>query len=346
MIWLWLREAENAHTRAVCILVWMEVVRLSLGDLAARLRSPLAAEELSAAGGVACVVLEDAHAAVPPLEQSPACPVVAVAQGADMPGIVDVGTNSDEEAERVVEAIGRNPSAAMVLVQLLRHNERAGVEDGLFAESLAYSSLQHGAEFRAWLSAWRSQARKPRPPACAPAAIVERADDVLRITLNRPEKRNAYAADVRDALCEGLALAVVDASIRQVVLQGAGACFSAGGDLDEFGAARDAALAHASRMTRSAAPLMHRLRDRVEAHLHGACIGAGIELPAFAGRVVARQDAFFQLPEVGMGLIPGAGGTVSILRRVGRRRLAHMALTGMRVTASTALAWGLVDAVE
>ena len=69
-------------------------------------------------------------------------------------------------------------------------------------------------------------------------------------------------------------------------------------------------------------------------------------MPAFAGRVVAREDAFFQLPEVGMGLIPGAGGTTSILRRIGKRRLAYMALTGARIDAGTALDWGLVDALE
>ena len=71
--------------------------------------------------------------------------------------------------------------------------------------------------------------------------------------------------------------------ITEVVLEGAGACFSAGGDLSEFGEARDAGLAHASRMTRSAGALLHRLlRRRATARLHGACIGAGIELPAFA----------------------------------------------------------------
>ena len=80
--------------------------------------------------------------------------------------------------------------------------------------------------------------------------------------------------------------------------------------------------------------------------LHGACIGAGIELPAFVSHVVAREDAFFQLPEVSMGLVPGAGGTASILPRIGRRRLAYMALTGARVDAETALAWGLVDEIQ
>ena len=324
----------------------MEVVRLSPDQLVARLRSP-AAEELSVAAGVACVVLEDA--AAPVLREalpSPRCPVVAVHPSAAAPDIVDAAVGSAEQADRVVEAVQRNPIAAAVLVQLLRHNERVGVEDGLFAESLAYSGLQHGAEFRAWLAARRSQPRKRRSSPRAPAVLVERAREELRITLNRPAKRNAYAADMRDALCEALAVAIADDSIRQVVLQGAGACFSAGGDLDEFGAARDAPLAHVSRMTRSAALLLHRLRDRTHARLHGACIGAGIELPAFAGRVVAHADAFFQLPEVGMGLIPGAGGTVGILRRIGRGRLAWMALTGARVDAPTALAWGLVDAVE
>lgn len=324
----------------------MKVVRLSPTKLETRLRSP-AAEDLSAAAGVACVVLEGGQAPGPPCAHPPPrCPVVAVHPGGEVPNIVDVAVRSAEQAERVVEAIQRNPIAAMVLVQLVRHNERVGVEDGLFAESLAYSSLQHGAEFLSWLSAWQAQSRRRHPPSGEPAVLAERADEQLRITLNRPAKRNAYAADVRDALCEALAVAVADESIRQVVLQGAGACFSAGGDLDEFGVARDAALAHASRMTRSAASLLHRLRERTCARLHGACIGAGIELPAFAARVVAREDAFFQLPEVGMGLIPGAGGTVSILRRIGRRRLAYMALTGERVHTPEALAWGLVDAVE
>ncbi|MFP6795782.1 MAG: enoyl-CoA hydratase/isomerase family protein, partial [Pseudomonadales bacterium] len=83
--------------------------------------------------------------------------------------------------------------------------------------------------------------------------------------------------------------------------------------------------------------------DRIEVHVHGACIGAGIELPAFAHRVIAQRNAFFQLPEVSMGLIPGAGGTASILPRIGRHRMAAWALTGVRIDAETAMLWGLVD---
>jgi enoyl-CoA hydratase/carnithine racemase len=83
----------------------------------------------------------------------------------------------------------------------------------------------------------------------------------------------------------------------------------------------------------------------VEAHVHGACVGAGVELPAFARRVVAAPDTWFQLPEVGMGLVPGAGGTASLPRRIGRQRTAWLALTGVRLPAATALEWGLVDAI-
>ncbi|HRD62678.1 MAG TPA: enoyl-CoA hydratase/isomerase family protein, partial [Nocardioides sp.] len=77
----------------------------------------------------------------------------------------------------------------------------------------------------------------------------------------------------------------------------------------------------------------------------GACIGAGIEIPAFAETVVATPDAWFRLPELSMGLVPGAGGTVSIPRRIGRWRTAWLLLTGRDLAAATALEWGLVDVV-
>jgi enoyl-CoA hydratase/carnithine racemase len=83
----------------------------------------------------------------------------------------------------------------------------------------------------------------------------------------------------------------------------------------------------------------------VEARVHGACIGAGAELPAFVGRVVAAEGTFFQLPELSMGLVPGAGGTASLPRRIGRQRTAWMALSGERVDVETALRWGLVDEI-
>jgi enoyl-CoA hydratase/carnithine racemase len=99
-------------------------------------------------------------------------------------------------------------------------------------------------------------------------------------------------------------------------------------------------------MTRSPARAMAAVADRLVAHLHGACFGSGIELPAFAARVVARPDTVVGLPELSLGLIPGAGGTVSVTRRIGRHRTAWLALTGRTIDAATALEWGLVDEIE
>jgi enoyl-CoA hydratase/carnithine racemase len=99
------------------------------------------------------------------------------------------------------------------------------------------------------------------------------------------------------------------------------------------------------RLTRSVAALVDALRDRVVVALHGACIGAGIELPAFATRVVAADDVRIGLPELGLGLVPGAGGTVSLPRRIGRHRVLDLLLTGDTISAESALTWGLVDEV-
>jgi enoyl-CoA hydratase/carnithine racemase len=161
----------------------------------------------------------------------------------------------------------------------------------------------------------------------------------------RSARRNALDAAMRDALAEAFALAAADPELR-LELSGEGKDFCAGGDLDEFGSRPDPALAHLTRLTRSPARLLHTVAGRATAHLHGACLGAGIELPAFAGRVVAAPDTSIGLPEVGLGLVPGAGGTVSLPRRIGRQRTAWIGLSGMRVDARDALRWGLVDEVE
>jgi enoyl-CoA hydratase/carnithine racemase len=166
----------------------------------------------------------------------------------------------------------------------------------------------------------------------------------LVLTLDRAERHNAFSAHMRDELVAGLTVAALEPALT-VVLRGAGPSFCSGGDLDEFGTFPDPATAHLVRTTRSPARLLAGMRERVRAEVHGACIGAGIELAAFAHTVVAAPDAFFQLPEVAMGLIPGAGGTASLPRRIGRQRTAYLALTGCRLDAETARTWGLVDAV-
>ncbi|MCA1008874.1 enoyl-CoA hydratase/isomerase family protein [Rhodococcus hoagii] len=240
--------------------------------------------------------------------------------------------------------VAANPQASVVLRQVLRSSGGLDARPAVDVESLAYSTLLGGPEFARWLE--RRGARPLPPPPHRDPVLVARHGDELRITLNRPERRNAYGARLRDALTSALTIATSDPSITDVVLDGAGPSFCAGGDLDEFGTTPDLTLAHLIRTRAGAGLLVHELAERIEVHVHGACVGGGIEIPAFAGRVVASADAWFRLPEVEMGLIPGAGGTASIPRRIGRWRAMHLFVTGARLDARTALDWGLVDAIR
>ncbi|MFC4055271.1 enoyl-CoA hydratase/isomerase family protein [Actinomadura syzygii] len=239
-------------------------------------------------------------------------------------------------------AVAAHPTAALVLARLLRITQAVPVRAALDAESFAYSTLLGGAEFARWLDG-----RAPRAEALSTPdpVLVARDGDRLTVTLNLPTRRNALGRRLRAALVDALDLAILDDTVERVVLDGAGPVFSSGGDLAEFGTAPDAATAHLVRTSASPGLLVHRLRDRVEVRMKGACAGAGVEIPAFAARVRAEPDTTFWLPEIAMGLIPGAGGTVSIPRRVGRWRTLHLALSGVPLDAPTALAWGLVDEV-
>jgi enoyl-CoA hydratase/carnithine racemase len=247
-------------------------------------------------------------------------------------------------AVQAIEALAaRRPNAASVFAQVLRLGESLDFSAALTLESLAYSTLLGGAEFRDWRA---SLPVRPRSASAEPAVGLERREGALIITLARPEVRNAVGAQMRDDLTQALRLAAADPSIVEVQLRGAGPSFSAGGDLDEFGQAGDLAIAHAIRTQRSPAGLAHELGDRLTVYIQGAAIGGGIEIAAAASRVVADPAAIFRLPEVGMGLIPCAGGTASLPRRIGRHRTAFLGLSGLDLDARQALAWGLVDRLE
>lgn len=241
----------------------------------------------------------------------------------------------------LVATVSSAPLASLVLVDLLQTTGALPVQPALAVEAWAYSTLLGGAEFRAWRS--RTPPRRRHDDADEPPTLVRRHRDTLEITLARPARRNALDRSMRDALVDDLDVALLDPTIEHVVVRGAGPDFCSGGDLDEFGTTEDLALAAAIRVERSPARAVHRLGGRVTCHVHGACVGAGVELPSLAGTVTAEQGAWFMLPELSMGLVPGAGGTVGLPRRIGRWRTAYMALTGARIDLDTAVSWGLVD---
>jgi enoyl-CoA hydratase/carnithine racemase len=233
------------------------------------------------------------------------------------------------------------PQACLVLAQVLRASAGLDVPSALNVESFAYSTLLGGAEFRRWLGSRPARLVPAAGP--EPAVVTERDAGSMRITLNRPARRNAYSRELRDALVEALLVPVLDQTVTRVVIAGAGPSFCSGGDLDEFGTTPDTATAHFIRTSGGAAGLLHRIANRTEVRAHGSCVGAGIELAAFAGRVTAQPGTTFRLPEVAMGLIPGAGGTVSIPRRIGPWRTLYLALSGSALDVDTAVRWGLVD---
>jgi enoyl-CoA hydratase/carnithine racemase len=265
----------------------------------------------------------------------------AIIDVSDLPGTPDRDEAGPEAAvERVREAVLWSPRAAIACGQLVRQTAVLGTGAGLAAEAAAYSLLLGGAEFGRWLR--ERGAARPRRPAAEPV-LVRRDGARLSITLNVPERRNAFSADVREALLDAVLLAEADETIESVELSGAGPAFCSGGDLDEFGRATDLVAAWLVRLARAPWRVIDRIAPKVTVYAHGACVGAGTEIAAYAARVVAAPDAFFALPEVRMGLVPGAGGSVSVVRRIGRWRAAWLMLTGERLPAATALRWGLVD---
>ena len=294
----------------------------SLPEALARLASPYATEELATLTGEGVLVVDL------PAEDTPAlaggageraaerllelpCPTVAL-RPARLPGGVerlarafDLWIERPGDLEGVLEPMRRNPQASLALVQLLRHNEGRSIHDGLIAESLVYATLQAGAEFAKWRAA-RVARTVPTPD--EPAVLTSRDGPRLEIAFNRPDRHNAFGVALRDGLVEALQLAASDESIREIVLCGRGPSFCSGGDLDEFGSLPDPATAHAIRSTRNPGRLLADVADRARAEVHGACIGAGVELPRVRP---ARARA-------GRGVLPAARAVDG--PRAGRRR--------------------------
>lgn len=328
----------------------MDVTRVSDLEFAAALHTGEAHDQFGDPGGHALLVDGDQLGDV--LDRSSmqrlstlACVVAAVTDDPERcPEWADLvlGTH-DPQTDAFLETVRANPQAATVLAVLLRSGETRSTSEGLLAESAAYGLLQGGPEFARWR---RTRTREHRQGEDGPTVLVEREGDRLLVTLNRPRVLNALNAAMRDELDAALHLAVIDPSITAVHLRGAGQTFCSGGDLDEFGTRSDPPTAHLIRLIRSPTRTIAEIADRTTAHLSGRAIGSGIEMAAFAHRVLATGSTRISLPEVRLGLIPGAGGTVSLPRRIGRHATMLLALATESIDAATALEWGLVDEVS
>lgn len=283
----------------------------------------------------------DRAADVPDALVLPPCPVIGFGDPViPLAARLDTVLEAPFSAEGLLRQVAAMPRAAAVTVQLLRLLPALSSEEGLVAESLAYAALQGSEEHLAWRAANRFDR------AAGPGRLrVERESARLHLTLDHPDSGNAIDRALRDQIREVFALAALDGEIAGIDLRASGKAFSLGAELAEFGTTTDPAAAHAIRARTLPAHQVARCADRLEVHVQGACVGAGLELAAWGRRITATPAAWFQLPELAMGILPGAGGCVSLTRRIGRQRTALLILSGKRLSARQALDWGLVDEI-
>jgi 2-oxoglutaroyl-CoA hydrolase len=167
------------------------------------------------------------------------------------------------------------------------------------------------------------------------------ASGVLTVTLDDPAKLNRVPLAARGQLAQLFAELEGDDAVRIVILTGEGENFTAGGEIAAF---MDATPEQLSRLAWNiAAP--ERCPKPVIARLRGYCLGVGLELALACDFRVAADDAQLGLPEVGLGMIPGSGGTQRLARLVGLGRAKDVVMRRRRISAADALAWGLVSEV-
>jgi len=176
--------------------------------------------------------------------------------------------------------------------------------------------------------------------------IYERSGNIGYVTLNRPRVLNVYSVQMRDDLYEVLNAIKMDDEIRVVIVKGAGdKAFCAGADLSEFLTAPSVIKARDIRLLRDLWGLFRSMPQPLIAALHGYVLGSGMEIALFCDIRIAAENAVFGLPEMGLGIIPGAGGTQTLPRIIGLSRSLDMLLTNRRLNAREALDSGLVSRV-
>lgn len=184
-----------------------------------------------------------------------------------------------------------------------------------------------------------------RPEAPAPAVLVERDGQVMVITLNRPEARNAVNRELAQRLGEAVEEADLDPEIRAVVLTGAGGkAFCAGADLKAVARGEDISVPGREAWG-FAGYVTHPISKPTIAAVAGFALGGGTELSLASDLVVAGRSSQFGLPEVKRGIIAAAGGIVRLPEQLPRKIAMQMILTGEPIDAETAARWGLVNQV-
>lgn len=173
----------------------------------------------------------------------------------------------------------------------------------------------------------------------------EKRGAIARVTLDRPEKLNAYDVQMRDDLYAVLGAIDDDPEVRVCVLRGRGRAFSTGGDVAEFGRAPSPVIARAVRFRRDVWGRLANLRAVTLAAVHGFTVGGGMEMMLLCDLRLAAHDVRMALPETALGMVPGVAGTQTLPRAIGVGRALDLVLTGRWLDARAALRLGLVNRV-
>lgn len=176
--------------------------------------------------------------------------------------------------------------------------------------------------------------------------IYEKENHIGYVSLNRPKQLNAYNIQMRDDLYEVMGAIKEDDDVRVVVIKGAGEkAFCAGADLSEFLTAPSPTAARRIRFERDLWKLFFTVPQPLVVALHGFILGSGIEIALCCDLRIASENARFALPEMGLGIIPAAGGTQTLPRTVGRAKSMEMILTAEFLGSSEALQIGLINRI-
>lgn len=188
----------------------------------------------------------------------------------------------------------------------------------------------------------RTPSPNPHVPMSTPSDLLfdTPAPHVARITLNRPDARNALRTQLLVELAGALRVADGDPEVRCVILTGGPAVFAAGADVREL---NETPLEQLAEARQPAWRALHDFSKPLIAAVNGFCLGGGNELAMLCDVIIAGDDAKFGQPEIKLGLIPGAGGTQRLTAALGKARAMKYILTGELITAQEAFVAGLVS---
>ena len=174
--------------------------------------------------------------------------------------------------------------------------------------------------------------------------LIENSNGIMTLTINRPQVLNSLNSDVVRELECALYEVDLDVAVRAIVLTGAGEkAFVAGADIKEMSELSAFEAHDFARRGQRLMLLINRMRTPVIAAVNGYALGGGLELALACDFIYASEKARFGFPEVGLGIIPGFGGTQNLARLIGPGRANELIFSGRIIPAEKAHAWGIVN---